>query len=138
MPVATIQRDAASAEFFDGTARGELLVRRCAACDHHDAPQSLSCARCGSDDLTWTPARGTGTIASWTVLHGRPRDGEPVPRNVAAIVELDEGPWLHARIIGAKPEAIATGHRVAVDFVCPEGGEAVPVFRLAAPPSSSV
>jgi uncharacterized OB-fold protein len=131
MTVPTIQRDAASAKFFDGTARGELLIRRCDDCAHPNAPQSTTCARCGSDGLAWTPARGTGTIATWSVVYGRPRDDVAAPRSVVAVVELDEGPWLHAQIADADPGTVAIGLPVAVEFVRPDGGEAIPVFRLA-------
>ncbi|MEU8135161.1 Zn-ribbon domain-containing OB-fold protein [Streptodolium elevatio] len=129
MIIGITRRDPATEEFFDGTARGELLIRRCSECAHGNAPQNTACARCGGADLAWTPAQGTGTIASWTVVHGRPADGEDAPAVVIAIVELTEGPWLHARILGADPRAVATGQEVVVDFVQPEGGEAVPVFR---------
>jgi len=130
MTIGIVQRDAATAEFFDAAARGELLIRRCVGCGHHNAPQSSTCAACHSDDLTWTAATGTGAIASWSVMHGRPRDGGPAPRTVVAIVELDEGPWLHAQLVGADPDTVSTGQPVTVEFERPEGGEAVPVFRL--------
>jgi uncharacterized OB-fold protein len=133
MTSGTVHRDGASAEFFDGTARGELLIRRCAECGHHSAPPAVACAACGSPQLSWVRAAGTGAIATWTMIHGRPGDGEPAPRAVAALVELDEGPWLHARIVGVEPGSVASGQRVMVGFERTDGGEAVPVFRPEAP-----
>lgn len=129
MTIGIVQRDAATAEFFDATARGELLIRQCVDCARFNAPQNSTCAACRGDDLTWTVAAGTGVIASWSVMHGRPRDGGPAPRTVVAIVELDEGPWLHAQIVDADPDTVRTGAQVTVEFERPEGGEAVPVFR---------
>jgi uncharacterized protein len=131
MTVGTMQRDPATAEFFDGTARGELLIRRCARCDHAAAPRCETCLACGSPELDPVPARGTGTIASWTRVHGRPpRDGGPAPVTAVVIVELDEGPWVHSQVVTDAPQDVRTGLRVAVDFERPEGGEAIPVFRL--------
>lgn len=130
MIIGIAQRDSAAAEFFDGAARGELLIRRCAACGYHNAPQNTACIRCGKADLTWTPAQGTGRIATWTVTHGRTVEGDLAPRTVIAIVELTEGPWLHARIVGADPDVgVVTGQEVVVDFDRPDGADPVPIFR---------
>ncbi|MGW2517501.1 Zn-ribbon domain-containing OB-fold protein [Streptomyces sp. NPDC001617] len=132
MTVGIMQRDPATAEFFDGTARGELLIRRCADCGHHSAPRCETCPACGSAALDRVPAEGTGTIASWTLVHGRPpRDGGPAPVTAVVVVELDEGPWLHSQVITTAPQEVRTGIRVTVEFERPEGGEAIPVFRLA-------
>ena len=125
MAVLTIQRDELTAEFFDGTARGALLIRRCHDCGHDNPPAARTCAGCLSAHLAWTPALGTGGVVSWTVVH----DKASGTRTVAAIVELDEGPWLHAQLTSVDPAAIVAGLRVRVDFERPEGGEAIPVFR---------
>ncbi|MCW2884079.1 MAG: uncharacterized protein QOE54_4596 [Streptosporangiaceae bacterium] len=131
MPVGTVKRDGATAAFFNATARGELLIRRCEACGGFDAPQATACAHCGSAELAWAVARGTGTVASWTVVHGRAQGDAPAPRTVLAIVELDEGPWLQVHLADVPPEAVTAGLKVVVGFERPEGGEAVPVFRPA-------
>jgi uncharacterized OB-fold protein len=131
MSVGAVKRDAATAEFFDATGRGELLIRECRACSRFDVPQATACAHCGSADLTWAVARGTGTVASWTVVYGRALGDGPAPRTVIAIVELDEGPWLQVHLADVPPEAVTAGLKVVVGFERPEGGEAVPVFRPA-------
>ncbi|MYQ33915.1 OB-fold domain-containing protein [Streptomyces sp. SID4956] len=134
--VPVVLRDTETAAFFDGTARGELLIRHCAACGQYGAPQERSCPSCGSPELTWAPARGTGTLVSWTTVHGRPpKDGGPAPRTTVGLVELDEGPWLHARVVDAEQTPLTTGAAVSVAFEGPTAeapeAETVPVFRPA-------
>jgi uncharacterized protein len=131
MAVGAVRRDADTAEFFAGTERGELLLRRCAACAHFSRPQARSCVRCRSADLSWAPASGHGTVVSWSVVHGSATDGEPPAPIVVAIVELDEGPWLHAQLADVGAGAISAGLRVTARFERAEGGEAIPVFRPA-------
>ena len=131
MTAMTITRDDASAAFFDGTARGVLLLRRCDDCGRRSAPRTLTCAACHSARLAWEPARGTGTLASWTVVHHRPAGGAPAPRTIAGLVQLDEGPWLHARIDGIDPSRLRAGLPLTVAFDRPADGEAIPVFQSA-------
>ncbi|MEV5409885.1 Zn-ribbon domain-containing OB-fold protein [Thermopolyspora sp. NPDC052614] len=128
MPVGIVRRDAATAEFFDGTARGELLIRRCEECGGTSAPQTRTCPHCASPALSWTPATGTGTVESWSVVHTK-----GLPPFTVAIVELDEGPWLQAQITGVEPGQVRAGMRVRVAYERPDEGESVPVFRPASP-----
>jgi len=48
MTVGPVARDDATAEFFDGTAAGKLLLRRCDA-GHFSEPAVAQCTTCGSD-----------------------------------------------------------------------------------------
>uniref|UniRef100_A0AAU1M317 OB-fold domain-containing protein n=1 Tax=Streptomyces sp. NBC_00148 TaxID=2903626 RepID=A0AAU1M317_9ACTN len=129
--VPAVRRDAATEAFFDGTGRGELLIRHCAACGGHAAPQESSCPACGDAQLSWVPALGTGTLVSWTATQPRSKDGSPTPRTTIGLVELTEGPWLYARIAGVEDGAPSSGLSVTVEFGRPADGdgEAVPVFR---------
>jgi uncharacterized protein len=128
MPVGAISRDEHSAEFFDGTQRGELLLRHCLDCGHWNAPSALSCTACRSGVLEWLASTGAGQIISFGLVH--PRGASP--RIAVAVVELDEGPWLQTQLVGMDPDALGIGDRVTVSFEQPDGGEALPVFRLAA------
>ncbi|MEU9450218.1 OB-fold domain-containing protein [Streptomyces sp. NPDC048277] len=129
MTVPVVHRDPATTPFFDATARGHLLVRRCTACGAHAAPQCDACPLCRHATATWEPAAGTGTVVSWTVVHGR----APGAERTAALIELTEGPWLYAALHGLRPgERPWSGMPVTVAFERPEGGEAVPVFHPAA------
>jgi hypothetical protein len=44
-------RDDASAAWFDGLARGRLLIRTCRSCGHHSRPETATCPACRSPEL---------------------------------------------------------------------------------------
>lgn len=133
-PLLALPRDPASAPFFDAAAEGRLLVRRSAATGEY-LPPAAQVDSAGGTELEWVEAAGTGRIASWAAVHRKPdAQGRTFPV-VVAIVELDEGPWLHARIVRAAPGDVASGAPVTVEFVRPEGGETLPVFALVPGPT---
>ena len=55
MSLGPVRRDDATAEFFDGTAAGQFLLRRCPA-GHYSEPQAAQCTTCGRAELDWVPA----------------------------------------------------------------------------------
>lgn len=131
MPLFPVRRDAETAEFFDGTARGVLLlIRERATGRILDPTFDVS----GDPDAyERVPASGTGAIVSWSVVHARGQDGAPT-RTVVGIIELDEGPWWWAEIAGADPDADLMGARVRATFVATGDGErdeVIPVFEPA-------
>ena len=88
MTVGPVTRDAATAEFFDGTAAGQFLLRHCTACGTLSAPQAAQCERCSSTALDWRPASGGATLVSWTVAHGKPDASGKTHRTILGIAEL--------------------------------------------------
>lgn len=130
----SIGRDERSAAFFDGTADGVLLVRRCPTCGRHFAPHVEKCAEHG-DVLELVPAAGTATLITWAVDRLPPLDpelGAPGGEaSVVGMVELAEGPWMYAAIVGADPASLRADLPLQLGFVRPGGGEAVPVFTPA-------
>jgi uncharacterized OB-fold protein len=131
MTVGPVARDAATAEFFDGTAAGKFLLLRCPA-GHFSEPSAAQCTTCGSTSLLWEAARGGATLVSWAIARGRPAgDSEPQP-TVLVIAELDEGPWWWSQLVDAEPENLAVGQRLRIEFRrAAVEHEAVPVFALA-------
>jgi uncharacterized OB-fold protein len=129
----SVRRDGNTAPFLDGAARGEFLLRRCSECGTFGGPQEASCPGCGSLATDWAPAGGGARVVSWSVVHGKAPEGGTAPRAVIVIAEFDEGPWWWSQLIEADADAedVATGHRLAVAFAPAEGGETLPVFRLA-------
>lgn len=125
----TVQRDEASAPFFDAAARAVLLLRRCGRCGSWYPPQQAACPA-DATRLQWVPAAGTATLVSWAVEHGpvlHPALGAPGGHtSVVGLIELAEGPWMHAAVVGTDPAALAAGTPLQVRFV-QLGDEAVPV-----------
>ncbi len=131
MNLMTVQRDADSAEFFDGTANGKLLIRRCPQGHFLPPMQGIFCAPtvrcdvCASPDIVWHEALGDATLVSWVV----PYDRSGKPLNIAGIVELTEGPWMNALIDAPVDAPLYIGHPLRVGFVRTEDSECIPAFR---------
>jgi uncharacterized protein len=91
--------DADTTPFWEGTARGELLVQRCAGCQRLRFPPRPVCPWCRSFDLTWEPMSGRATLWSWVIPHPPllPAYAEYAPYNVI-VVALDEDPTI--RMVG--------------------------------------
>ncbi|MEO5876735.1 MAG: zinc ribbon domain-containing protein [Streptosporangiaceae bacterium] len=119
----TLRRDGRTDAFFDGAATGTLLIGRCADCGHWHAPDVTGCHECGGERLDWAQARGTGILVTWATLHPR-NGGEPAQ---LALVELEEGPWLYARLdaVTAPRENLA----LQAHFLPQPEGEPYLVFR---------
>jgi uncharacterized OB-fold protein len=88
-----------AAEFWAGTARGELLVQACAACGTRRMPPRPMCPVCRSIGVRWEPTSGRGTVWSFIVPHPPllPAYAELAPYNVI-VVALDEDPTI--RFVG--------------------------------------
>lgn len=91
--------DRNSAPFWDGTARGELLVQACGACGAWRMPPRPMCSRCQSISVRWVPTNGRATIWSFIVAHPPllPAYAELAPYN-AIVVALKEDPFI--RFVG--------------------------------------
>lgn len=124
-----------NAEHFRGRLRRELLVNRCADCEHWHAPPRPVCPRCWSDALVLRPVRGTGTIYLLTWLHqGPPAPGVTYPYPVVS-VDLDEQPGLRftSTVIEADEGAALIGSRVHLTWRTPDKAP-MPVFALGGEP----
>jgi len=113
----TIKRDGRSDAFFDGAARGELVIRKCGECGKWYAPDATGCTGCGAQKLEWAAAAGTGTLVSWAAVHSRRGGGAAR----IGLVELPEGPWLQTAL--ADVDAPAEGLALKARFTPQEEGE---------------
>ncbi|MFI0406938.1 Zn-ribbon domain-containing OB-fold protein [Actinomadura sp. 3N508] len=124
MRIGVLRRDGRTDPFFDGTAAGRLVIRRCASCDRWLAPDAAACPGCGDEDPGWAEASGEATLVTWTIVH---RSGEPP--TFLALVELAEGPWLHARLDGVGRDDLREGLPLRATFVHPDEGESYLLFH---------
>jgi uncharacterized protein len=129
MTVGPVTRDAATAEFFDGTAAGVFLLRHCLDCGALSAPQAAHCESCASTALDWRPASGDATLVSWTVAHGRPDASGIASSTILGIAELAEGPWWWSQIVETDRAQLRAGLPLRIRFQRHDAEhEAVPVF----------
>lgn len=132
--------DADTQPFWDGCARGELLIQRCASCGRWLWQPRPICSRCQTPDPPWTRVSGAGTVASWTVI--RPPTlaaySEMVPF-VVLLVQLDEGVRLLGYLVDERgdllrtdgvAEGLAMGSRVVLRFH-DQAGTILPSWTLA-------
>jgi hypothetical protein len=119
--------DPTTGPFWEGCARGELLVQACGACGTRRMPPRPMCARCQSVAVQWVPTSGRGRIWSFIVPHPPllPAFSAVAPYN-AIIVELDEDPMIRfagnlvtnadGEINEIEPASIEIGQPVQVVF----------------------
>lgn len=118
--------DALSAPFWEAARRYELVLQRCSACGAHQFYPRPFCIACDSDEVEWSPARGTGVVYSSTTVRIS-ISPEHEPPYVVALVELDEG----VRLVTNLPPDCPIGTRVRVAWKERAPAPPLPVFEPA-------
>jgi uncharacterized OB-fold protein len=118
-----------SQPFWDGCQAEKLLLQRCSPCEHRFYYARRLCPFCGSNDLSWEPSSGLGTIWTFSEVHvpfPGPEWAGQVPYTVL-LIDLAEGPRMLSRWLGRAGSLPRTGQVVRVVF--PEiDGRKVPFF----------
>jgi uncharacterized OB-fold protein len=139
MKFMAVERNDASAQFFDAAERGALVVRQCTECGHISAPRRTTCRACGANSASWVETSGAATLVSWARHPGKADDNAD---DTAAggwlfgMVELAKGPWMETTLVGLRSAELSVGLPVTVRFVRGEKGESYPVFGPANPPEA--
>lgn len=121
----------ADTEFFwDGCARGELLIQRCASCGELRHPPRPACGVCGSFDWDAIVSGGRGEVYSYAIQHHPPVPGFEIPY-VIVLVALEDGIRIVANLDGVAPPDVRIGMPVALTFVKVDDSLTVPAFRPA-------
>lgn len=114
--------DAANEAFWGGTAKDQLLVKRCKECAKlHWYPRAL-CPYC-MGETEWIESTGKGQIYSVSIT----RRAGPVVYAMA-YVTLDEGLTLLTNIVDCDFDALRIGDRVKVTFKATPNGAKAPMF----------
>jgi hypothetical protein len=105
--------------YWEGAARGELVLPRCDACRRWVWYPDGACRWCGGTAHTWTPVSGRGRLFSWSVVHRAfiPQLANLVPF-VTALVAIDEDSAvrLPTYLVDCAPEALRMEMPVRVVF----------------------
>jgi uncharacterized OB-fold protein len=122
--------DEGTQAFWDATKQGQLLIRHCTACGaYHYYPRTF-CPECWSDSVEWTEASGRATLYthSTVYINDLPPFNEQVPY-VAAVVDLDEGPRMMTRVVGANADDLTIGMPLEATFeAADDDGDVVLVY----------
>jgi uncharacterized protein len=118
--------------FWDGVARGELLVQRCDGCGTRRHPPQPMCGNCGSLEWHAEPVAGLGTVHSWIVsVHPAAPTDEP---RIVAVVALADGLHLVSNLVDVDPSDVRNDMAVEVTFrACGDDGVVLPQFRPSSP-----
>jgi uncharacterized OB-fold protein len=127
--------DAASAPFFAGALRGELMLLRCGVCATFQSPTAYlgvplrpRCVRCFAPALEWARSSGRATLYSYALMHKVYDEAfaADVPYNIA-VVETEEGVRLTSQVVDA--DALEIGMPLEVTFEPLGDDVAIPKFR---------
>ena len=128
-PRPSINRD--NAFLFEGYRKNEVRIPRCAACTHLFFPPQPRCANCGSFDVGYVVASGTGAVYSHVTVHYPQVRGFAYPLSVV-IVELAEGVRMVSNVVGVPADDVHIGLPVEVEWL-DAGDVTLPQFRPATP-----
>jgi hypothetical protein len=124
--------DEGTEPWWAATRAGKLLIKRCGDCGKaHFYPRPF-CPHCWSENVDWEQASGRATLYTWSVVYSN--DLPPFPDKVpyaAAIVDLDEGPRMMTRVVGAEFDELRVGMPLEVTFEQETDDVTLPVFRPA-------
>jgi len=123
MPIA----DPDTQPFWDGCARGVLLAQRCTECKTWRWPPMAFCPACHVEGGEWVELPGTGTVATFVVVHRSFHPAFVAPYVIAHVVldGTDGVAILRSNILGVEPDEVAVGMAVTVDF---ENTPGLPLF----------
>lgn len=124
--------EAETKPFWDSLRDGKLMLGRCGTCELvHYYPRPM-CPHCWSESVTLVPARGEGTLYTWSTvfMNDLPPFNAKLPY-VAAQVDLDEGVRVTTIITGATGKELAIGMPVQLGFEAISDEVSIPVFSPA-------
>lgn len=124
--------DEGTEPWWAATREGKLLIKRCSDCGKAHFYPRIFCPFCWSENVDWERASGRATLYTWSVVYSN--DLPPFPDKVpyaAAIVDLEEGPRMMTRVVGADFADLRVGMALQVTFEEETEQVTLPVFTPA-------
>ena len=121
-------------EYLKNIQEGHFRAYRCVDCGMVIAPPSGSCYGCGSNKMEWTEISGNGELVAFTVIHIAPDEFVEEAPYFIAIVELEEGTRVSARLLGfdpLKPKEVKLGIPLKLDYEKGKSGKTYLAFKPA-------
>lgn len=102
------------AQYQQALDEGRFVIQRCGGCGKAVHFPREVCPHCGSDELSFQAAMGTGTVYAVTTVRRKAEAGGDL--NVS-LIDLDEGPRLMSRVANLPPDQVRIGLRVRARIV---------------------
>ena len=128
LPAPAPQPNLETQPFWDATAEGRFLLKRCDTCGTVIWYPRFLCPDCHGTETSWFEASGRGTIYTFTIVRRGQGPYAGAAPYVAAYVTLDEGPTILTNIVGCPPEQVEIGQPVEV--VWHDTGEGSALYRF--------
>jgi uncharacterized protein len=121
--------DNVSRTYWDGLARGVLLLQRCRSCARYQFFPRALCVWCGGDP-EWVESSGRGVVHTYTVI----RQNRTPPFHLAvpyvvAMIELEGGVRVLGNVTGCPPEDVFIGLPVRLETTDAGAGVYLPHWR---------
>jgi hypothetical protein len=117
-----------------GVAEGVLCYQRCASCGAAQTLARYACRNCGSENLAWCDALGTGTVYATTLVTRAPSDDfRALAPYTLVLVDLDEGP----RVMAHGVAGLAIGDAVTARALTHASLQLIVFHRAGSPPSAT-
>jgi len=116
LPSNASQPNLENSPFFEGASQEKLVLPKCKKCEFVIWFPREICPECGSQNVDWFEASGTGSIYSFTITRRIPGSWSKATPFVLAYVELDEGPRVMTNIVDCDLTQIRIGDRVEKVF----------------------
>jgi uncharacterized protein len=116
--------DAHTAPYWEGIARGELLLQRCRVCGVSSHPAADRCRACDSSLLEWVAVEPRGQLFSWAVEQRAIIPGIGAPCVIAQVTPYgceEGGVRLSCTLLTADPSTLELGMPVRLVAVAPPG-----------------
>jgi uncharacterized OB-fold protein len=114
--------------FWEGTARGELVIERCVNCGRNCFPPRGMCPACRNRTFELVTLEGPGTIYSYTVNHQKWAPDMEVPYGLADVEFASYGVCIRGRLRDFDLSALEIGQLVAIGVEEGPAGCWVPSF----------
>jgi len=121
-----------TAPYWEGAARGELVIQRCQNCTHWIHFPEPVCPNCGGSEFTFEPVSGRGRVETFSVIHRSfvAAFADRTPYVVAWIgLEEQAGLRTFGNVTGCAQDEVTIGMEVDVTFEARDGIAALPNFR---------
>lgn len=105
-------------EYFEHLAAGRFMLQRSRSTGKYLYYPRVAVPGTGETDLEWVAASGKGVVYSTTIIRQKP----PTPNYNVALIDLEEGVRMMARVEGLSPEDVKIGQRVQARVLQPKEG----------------